>query len=52
MFFMIGKKSTGGLQHPDPLTEEGVIIREIQKLLKEQYVLKKIFYSIKGYIWR
>ena len=53
VFFVIGKESTGGLQRPDPLTEEGVIIRERQKLLREQYVLKEIFnllsIPIKGY---
>jgi hypothetical protein len=43
VFFVIGKESTGGLQRPDPLTEEGMIIRERQKLLREQYVLKEIF---------
>ena len=43
VFFVIGKESTGGLQRPNPLTEEGVIIRERQKLLREQYVLKEIF---------
>ena len=53
VFFVIGKESTGGLQRPNPLTEEGVIIRERQKLLREQYVLKEIFnllsIPIKGY---
>lgn len=43
VFFVIGKESTGGLQRPNPLTEEGVIKRERQKLLREQYVLKEIF---------
>ena len=53
VFFVIGKESTGGLQRPDPLIEEGAIIRERQKLLREQYVLKEIFnllsVPIKGY---
>ena len=53
VFFVIGKESTGGLQRPNPLVEEGVIIRERQKLLREQYVLKEIFnllsIPIKGY---
>ena len=43
VFFVIGKENTGGLQRPDPLTEEGSVDRDRQKLLREQYVLKEIF---------
>ena len=43
VFFVIGKENTGGLQRPDPLTEEGLVDRDRQKLLREQYVLKEIF---------
>ena len=53
VFFVICKENTGGLQRPDPLTEEGLVDRDRQKLLREQYVLKQIFnllsIPIKGY---